>query len=341
VLLEQLHHRPLLPPLLVTKPAAPSSAVPEHPSLAPWYRLVQEEGRLLLEHGGSVVTLEGRAAGLLLPVLIPLLDGTRTVEQVVDELGSAAAPSVEKALALLARHGLLCEGPSLEDSPDHGSTHAAAFSAAISGGRSPAAIRTVLGQARVAVAGRSSAAEEIVRLLSDAGVGDVFPTPLEHDEGAALLVCAPAPKEVRSLESFNERRLADGTPWLQLLPPDGRAAVVGPLYLPGESACFACYRLRRAACSEYEEDYDAIDAVPSRAAIPRALSAVTAGIAVAVALRWLGTHDPTLPGRFYAFETGVVLGLSHHTVLRVPRCPACGPRDNGGPPSPWFKAPGP
>ncbi len=154
--------------------------------------------------------------------------------------------------------------------------------------------------------------------------------------GHDLLICAPTPGEVPQLSSVNAARLAHGGAWLSLLPHDGRSVVVGPLYLPGESACYACYRTRRAAASGYEEDYELVEAEPTRAACPAALSAVAAGLIVTLALRWLAVRDATLPGRCYALETGIVLGLSLHHVLRVPRCSICGP-DEGSVPSPWFK----
>ena len=54
------------------------TAVPALPLLAPWYRVVGDGERLLLEYAQSVVVLEGAAVQSLLPALLPLLDGTRS-----------------------------------------------------------------------------------------------------------------------------------------------------------------------------------------------------------------------------------------------------------------------
>jgi hypothetical protein len=55
-------------------------------------------------------------------------------------------------------------------------------------------------------------------------------------------------------------------------------------------------------------------------------------------IRWLMRYDATLPGRFFAFETGADDALVAHHVLRVPRCPACSTVARAAAPSPWFDA---
>jgi bacteriocin biosynthesis cyclodehydratase domain-containing protein len=334
-LLQPLLLLQLLQPLLVS-PAGGMEAVPERPALAPWYRLVADGSRTMLEHAGSVVTLDGRAAATLLPALLPLLDGTRTVEQLVSELGAVTEPAVANALGLLARHGLLLNGPpGLNDDNAPGAVAAALFVASTTRRTSPREARAALAGAEVVVAGAGAAAPELAGLLGDAGVGTVRKAPLDA-ASCNVVAAVPAADEVPRLDELNSRCLAGSRPWLQVLPGDGRVVVVGPLFLPGLSACHVCYRLRRGACSDFEDDFEAVEATPSRAASPRALVAAAAGIAALLLVRWLAARDPSLPGRFYALETGAILGLSHHHVLRVPRCPACG--DAEPPlPAPWYR----
>jgi bacteriocin biosynthesis cyclodehydratase domain-containing protein len=124
---------------------------------------------------------------------------------------------------------------------------------------------------------------------------------------------------------------------LQLLPFDGRRVVVGPLFVPGTTGCHRCFVMRRAACSGYEEDFDVVEAAPLRAVAPSAVATVAAALGAVVALRWSTTHDPSLPGSFYALEVGTILTLSHHRLLRVPRCTSCGPPARAVP-SPWHQA---
>src|SRR5262249_57362212 len=84
---------------------------PALPLLAPWYRVVGDGDRLLLEYAQSLVVLEGAAVRTLLPVLLPLLDGTRTVDALAARLGPAARPAIEAALELLAERGVVVAGP--------------------------------------------------------------------------------------------------------------------------------------------------------------------------------------------------------------------------------------
>ena len=65
---------------------------------------------MLLEHGGSVIAFSGAAARRLLPALLPLLDGTRSVDEIVEIVGPPVAAAVENALELLADQGLLTQG---------------------------------------------------------------------------------------------------------------------------------------------------------------------------------------------------------------------------------------
>jgi bacteriocin biosynthesis cyclodehydratase domain-containing protein len=307
------------------------------PALAPWYRLVQEPDRLLLEHAGSLVALEGRAAGLLLPPLLPLLDGTRTVEQIVAALGPAIRPSIEHALELLDSHGLLVDGRLEPPNADPGTVEAARFATAgAAGAPSPAEALARLARGRLGVCGSAAAAGEVARLIGAAGVG-VRREPLERlRDDLDLLVAAPDRSETALLRSVNERALAERRPWLQVVPYDGRIALVGPLFLPGDTACHECYRMRRAASSDYEDDFPLLDGSSIRAAAPAALAAVTGGLAALVAIRWLATGDPAIPGRAYCVSTRPVFELTCHHVLRVPRCSVCGTVP-AALPSPWFK----
>jgi ribosomal protein S12 methylthiotransferase accessory factor len=305
-------------------------AAQQRPLLAPWCRTVEDGSRLLFEHAGHVVELNGRAVQALLPALLPLLDGDHTVLEIVAALGDAAETPVNKALALLDEHGLLVDGPA-----PVGHAGAACYVAANSS-PSPAEAWTALTSSDVTVIGSAPTGAEITHLLASAGVATTTSMLAGGTVGHAdLIVAAPAPDEVGQLGEVNRHRLRDATPWLPILPADGRFVAIGPLYVPGQTACHSCYLMRRAATSGYEDDFPLLERQPVRAPSPPGASAIAAGVAALICLRWLGARDPTLPGVLYALELHGRLGLTRHRVLRVPRCPACGATPPE--PSPWFR----
>jgi bacteriocin biosynthesis cyclodehydratase domain-containing protein len=298
------------------------------PLLAPWWRTVGDEDRLLFEHGGRVVQLDGRAVRALLPALIPLLDGAHTVTEIVNALGETARTPILRALSLFDDHGLLVEGPATDNV-------AACYVASVCS-VAPAVVSTALARARVAIFGTAPSGAEIERLLGSAGIGtEAWPCADGAAPRAELVVAVPTAGEAQQLGVLNARCLDEGTPWLALLPSGGHFAAVGPLYVPGHTACHACYLVRRGATSGYEPDFALLERRPVRAPMPAAASSVAAGLAVLMCLRWLGARDPTLPGALYALELQGTLACTRHRVLRVPRCPACGV--TSPPPSPWFR----
>jgi bacteriocin biosynthesis cyclodehydratase domain-containing protein len=284
---------------------------------------------LLFEHAGHVVELNGRAVRALLPALVPLVDGAHTVREIVGTLGQAAEAPIVNALALLDEHSLLVEGPAAEG--DANACYVASVCSA-----TPGAASAALAGSRVAILGSAPAGAEISRLLESAGaVTQTCPSTDWSGVDVDLMVAVPAAEEVEQLSRLNERCLRHATPWLALLPTNGGFAAVGPLYVPGQTACHACYLLRRDATSGYEQDFSLLEARPVRAPMPAAASAIAAGLGALICLRWLGAHDPTLPGALYALELRGTLALTRHRVLRVPRCPACSAPSP--PPSPWFR----
>jgi bacteriocin biosynthesis cyclodehydratase domain-containing protein len=308
---------------------------PERPLLAPWYRLVEDGNRLLLEHGRVVVALEGGAVRTLLPALLPLLDGSRTVDDLCARLGAAVRPAVEQALDLLAQQGLLVDGGGGVGTGRPGA-EAAAVAAAYRLAPGVAAAR--LAASVVGVAGASRTADDVARLLHRAGVGTVSRLGWRPSDSVDLAVVAPAPAEAGNLEEWNADATRQELRWLGVRPFDGHALTVGPLVVPGESACHSCLLLRLAAHVEYRADFARIERAPVAVEAGPALEAVAAGVAAQLAVCWVAGRDPRLPGVLHVLEPGPPMALSTHTVLRVPRCPACSPARRLAPRVPWHEA---
>ncbi|RRD47611.1 hypothetical protein [Arachnia propionica] len=92
----------------------PEMAIPQRPAFMPGGVLHALSDGLIVDGGASRQVLSGRAATSLVPRLIDLLDGTRTVPEVAAQL-AVPAVQVEAAIALMSACGLIV--PSL-DTPD-------------------------------------------------------------------------------------------------------------------------------------------------------------------------------------------------------------------------------
>ena len=310
--------------------------IPELPYLAPWYRMATAEDEVVLEYGQRIVCLAGRAAAVLLPVLLPLLDGTRTLDEIVEVLGEPARPAIESALDRLDEHDLLLDGPPLAaDVPPPQSATAELLVSLRPGeitlGKAVATLRS----RAVAVVGNGPGAAEVGRLLRQCGVHVRREDTISS--GPDLAVCAPSPAQLPALGEWNRQALDSGQPWLQMLPFDGRYASIGPLYVPDETCCFECFRLRRLANLDAGDELALLEAAPASYPAAPSVQALVAGIATTLVLDWLVLRDHHVPSAFYAVELGQGLGLSFHHVHRVPRCHACSGLADVATPLPWHK----
>jgi bacteriocin biosynthesis cyclodehydratase domain-containing protein len=291
---------------------------------------------MTLRFGESLLELEGRAATTLVPELLPLLDGTRTVDEIVATLGTPIRPAVDHVLALLDENGLLTEAAAAT-LHDGGRRSAELLAATDPHRRSPRELANRLADSQVAIVGGARTSDEVARLLRLAGVGAVEragwrdPLPASTD----LAIAAPRGDELAFLDQWNDRMLAESVPWLQLHPFDGTLAAVGPLFLPGETACHRCYLLRRAA--HLPRGGEPLDSgyYPSAPG----LDAVQAGLCATVVLRRLVDVSGPETGVLLAVEVAPELSLTRHVVHRVPRCPACSSANTAAVLSPWHTEP--
>lgn len=315
--------------------------IPELPLLKPWLRLVGGESQVVFEHAHTSWVLEGAGATVLMPVLVPLLDGTRTVPEIISAVGEDFAPAVENALSILAGHWLLTDGPPLPDETPAtlAETVWQLASTDSSPTRSPFEILSNLTAAAVHVVGSARVSSMIVDLLRDSGVKGVAhePSITFADAECNLLIATPSAEELPQLAELNQAALDQAVAWLPVLPFDGRFAGIGPLIVPWETCCYSCYLARRAAASHYADTSGMPELIPASLPTGPIVYGALASLAAIVAIRWLGLSDPFLPGRLHTFEFHDALQLRVHDVLRVPRCEACSLAARTPMPFPWHE----
>lgn len=289
--------------------------------------------RVLLLGESGHIALRGRAyAGV-----VPLLDGRRTAEEIVDTLLPEIPPvELYRALMLLERHD------HIEDAEPGAplAADALAFWSA-SGVRAGDAVGR-LARARVAVVAFGTVPHtDLAAELDRLGVrvvsadpwgtanpwGTAEPADPSSPAGAADLVVALTDDYLRpGIDALNRRALAEGTPWL-LAKPNGGFPWIGPLFRPGYTGCWECLAQRLRANREVEEfareSTGGSRVYPALGALPSTLGTVLGMVASAVAA-WSVLDAPSpLQGVVISYDA-VRLRTEEHVLVRRPACTECG-----------------
>jgi bacteriocin biosynthesis cyclodehydratase domain-containing protein len=260
--------------------------------------------------------LVGRAYGHL----AALLDGTRSVQQVIDAVADELEPAEAlEALDTLQARGYLylIDGPPAPDESD------AFWSAA---GADPGGMRRQLAATPIVL---ETVGEECAEPLRDALI-DVGLRAWSAGDAAA----APASSEVvrviltpdylaPPLAEICQRELAAGTRWM-LVKLRGACPWIGPIFGPG-GPCWMCLAHRLRANRPVETYLEArglgVDLPMAAHGVARRLAASSAALFLA---RTLGAGlPPTSADRLHVLDAAA-LKVSEHQVVRRPQCPSCG-----------------
>jgi ribosomal protein S12 methylthiotransferase accessory factor len=287
----------------------------QHPAFKAHLRVgaVPGEGALLVSEEGSW-TLQGA----LFEQVLPLLDGTRTPEQIAAALAPAKPAEVYYALEFLEKKGHLADRvPGLAAPVE-------AFWAGL--GLDPGRAWTALRSARVRVRGAGSADPiPLLRSLEEAGL-DL--TPGEPD----LEVAVTDDYLREDLLGWAAAARTANHGWMAFRPL-GRTFWLGPLFPARRSgsgatpACFGClqHRLRRnQQVQEFLRSRNGWrDPLPTAvAALPATIGAACRMAAVEIAKGLAGTPH-NLEGRLLSVDTRT-WAAKGHALVRYPACPICG-----------------
>ncbi|HEV3050531.1 MAG TPA: TOMM precursor leader peptide-binding protein, partial [Longimicrobium sp.] len=273
--------------------------------------VVVGEDTAMLVHEDEHALLRGRAY----PRLLPLLDGSRTIADLVGVL-SAELPPPE---CLFAIHVLYREGHLVEADP--GPRELTAFWH--ERGARLADAEHALAQASLSVTALDGEpGDEVAEALRAGGLRVV--------EGPSSLdVVVARDYQSTGLAAINERMLAAGRPWM-LMKLNGRVPWIGPLFEPGTTGCWQCLAQRLQANRQLQgflqrklDRQDPLSLAWSRH--PAVVQAATA-IAATEITRFLATGESRLSGRIVSLDMST-LETAHHLLTRRPQCPACGDAD--------------
>ena len=265
---------------------------------------------------GLFLLSEGRHAWMPDPIyaaLAPMLDGAHEVEAIFEALSSAyPVEHVFAALDRLRTSGYLAEDTAAEARP------------------------TMAFWERIGVLPSQARSRLDVTLVSAIAFGEVDIAPLTDLLGRqAVKVAREGDVAVvvtddylrPELAAWNARSLISAKPWL-LTKPVGMETWIGPMFVPGKTACWECLvqRLRgHRKLEEYVARRTGTDA-PVGAISARIASTQHATLAEAATeiTRWIGTGGKsTLLDRVVSTSV-LTLERTHHRLIRRPQCPSCG-----------------
>ncbi|MFF7449635.1 MULTISPECIES: TOMM precursor leader peptide-binding protein [unclassified Streptomyces] len=297
-----------------------------HRKLIPGIMALPADGRLVIAGTPRRQVLRGKTATQVVPRILPLLDGTRTEEEIVRELG-APRGQFDRVVAALDSCGLLepaAGTPALDALPDEVVAHYGRFR----DGRVYAGVgemADVLGAARVCVVAEDDLADKMVQDLLRSGVSEVrrVPWPLSSDDGTGheppawqdhdLVVVVETPEGIRFISEDVRSLTGSGVPVLPFTVTQDHIEA-GPWLYPGYGTCADCL-----ARSRRDMGWDGPAGAPSAA-----VRELAAGLACAeVVSRILGAPGSRLVNQVLRISLPD-LTAERYLVVPYPACPDCG-----------------
>jgi len=286
----------------------------ERPAFRPSFHveLADPDGVILLSEQAHFVL-----TGKLYCSLARLIDGSRSVDDIVDELETLATPAeVYYALTRLETQGYVVEADGTIPPAR------AAFWDAL-GVHAPIAERR-LHHATVSLTQFGDVpSEPFAFTLAALGIG------LDPENGFSVVLTDDYLQD--GLSDFNAAALASGRPWL-LAKPVGTVVWIGPLFRPNSTACWECLAQRLRANREVEsallKGKKTTKPFPtSRAALSSTLQ-MALGMVASEAAKWIVRAEQDVREASLITLDVVTLQTQEHRLVKRPQCPCCGPLVN-------------
>ena len=222
------------------------------PTFAPHFRVqVVPPETVVLVSEIQELALQGE----LYAQLAPWIDGTRTIDEIVDAMSAhGTAKEIQEALGILREHGYVIDAPSVP-------TREAAFWSSC--GIDAERLRDRLALTRVTIRALDALPEQpLIASLRALGVqiaSDNEPTKVDLEILVTDDYLHPA------LAHINRSSLDRGVPWLAIKPL-GRRPWIGPLFVPGRTACCG---VCASACASTDRSRSAFNNAPAPSGFPR------------------------------------------------------------------------
>lgn len=291
---------------------------------------------LLLPHGSAAIhvvggeeqTVRGESLPWVFGSVVPLLDGTRTISELLEELPGLAESILLDVVHLLHMSGLVEAGPQPHqtarqaDADDRHGSQLVYFSRYLRvTGRhdSRHSVQEALDSATVTIAGSGLDAEQLAHDLGRVGIGDLRHVAdlnmLPESGEPGLLVALGGSAMQRTAASFAASRQC------VVLSVDPLRGQLGPLTYPRASACAVCVERQ---LPDHQSSLSDATSGGSDGLISRLWRrAIVARAAQQVVAHVTGLHHPRLLGHIERWSADDGRAWSTR-VLVLPACPTCG-----------------
>lgn len=328
--------------------------------LARAFELQRHDGGLIIRRGRAELAIP--SAGLASVVCDVLAAFSQplgmSLEHVIAAFAEPDRPAVHALIGKLIESGFLVPSGTAKAGP---TGLEPAFDIFVwDQGSDPAEVAKQLADAEPVVVGVNAIARQLARLLREVGcpkvriVDDPLLRNLRFFDGDALHAPswddAPIPMpmadwrtaaslpeptcvvgcvefgEIRALDVWNSQCIAADLPFLPVAVRGDSAGTVGPLVVPGETACWHCVMAREEAPRMDAPAIERSATAKLRQQFTQgqhpAFVSLLADIAAAELTRFIGGVPRPRAG--FVFDvTFPEIEVRRHRVLRVPRCPVC------------------
>jgi len=250
--------------------------------------------------------------GRLYALLAPLLDGSRTVEEIVSLVqGEASAAEVYRALNILQSKGYI------EENEDFLPREQAAYWSALGCKARDAAARLRAMKVSITSFGDMPVDQLVAQLKA---------LNIQVGEPADLGIVLTDDYLHPDLDEYNRRSLETSLPWV-LARPAGTVSWLGPLFYPGKTPCWECLASRLRGNQEVSlfvrEQKDAMGPVNvSFPLLPSTLHTSLSMLATEIA-KWVVRGESELLTETLLTIDTLAVKMERHRVVRRPQCPKC------------------
>jgi bacteriocin biosynthesis cyclodehydratase domain-containing protein len=331
--------------------------LPTKPRLATWFSEVQlGDDRIQLRSSDFIFDLNNKFLIEIFYLVRPLLDGLHTTEEIAQAQCEKFRPTtVIFFLKMLMANGLLLESSDGADDVDNADLEqlkawdgpARLFARFTP---QPWQVKAVLHRAHIALLGSLSLVRDIEIRLKALGIRHVIginlPSLVENEpemlrahltrtlmnakELDLMVACLPD-HSFAAFEAINTACLETSMRWMHLAIRDS-AVVIGPTFIPTQTACYVCYDGRVKSNIGDVDSYNAFQKLRNKTSddeseITPLWPIVSGQVALEIARILSGFAPPATIGRFFEIGAGT-FNIRRGEILKVPRCPSCGPTES-------------